>query len=174
MFAAGARVLEAGSDARFYHIVDSGVLAVFDPVAGPQRPIAFLRAGDLFSLDCGPAVAMGCVAVFPAVVIALERHLLDDAAREIPALAALLRATHAAELSRILEHTERRRRARASVQLGFKIASDAKRRFTACARAVERGSRAPGAGPATSSSLVSRTYRKPLARRHDDAGTCGI
>lgn len=141
---AGARVVEAGSEARFYHIVESGALAVLDPLGGPERPIGYLAAGDMFSLDCGTQVALTCVAIFPSVVIALERRRLEAAAREVPALADLIRDTHALELSRILECTQSRRRARTAQPHVWEVAAAAKSRFVACARAVERGSRTAG------------------------------
>ena len=83
-----ARILEAGSEARFYHFVESGAVAALDPFCGSERPVAFVGAGEMFSLDCGAQVGMTCVAVFPSVVIALDRRRLDEAARAIPALAA--------------------------------------------------------------------------------------
>jgi hypothetical protein len=93
---------------------------------------------------------------------------LDEAARSLPALAALIRDTHAAELSRILECTERRRRTRtAPRQVWFEMASAAKSRFTACARAVERGSRAGGSRSAASRRGPSGRYGMPLTSRQD-------
>jgi CRP-like cAMP-binding protein len=167
-FAAGARILEAGSEARFYHFVESGAVAALDPFCGSERPVAFVGAGEMFSLDCGAQVGMTCVAVFPSVVIALDRRRLDEAARAIPALAALIRDTHAAELSRILECTERRRRTRTTPrQVWFEMASAAKSRFTACARAVERGSRAGGSRSASARSGQSGRYGMPPASRRD-------
>jgi CRP-like cAMP-binding protein len=169
---AGARVVEAGNEARFYHIVESGALAVLDPLDGAERPVAFLAAGDMFSLDCGAEVALTCVALFPSVVIALDRRRLDAAAREVPALADLIRDTHAAELSRILECTQRRRRARTAEPHVWEVAAAAKKRFVACARAVERGSRMSGALRATGPHTRAGGFPIALADR-TGAGTYG-
>jgi hypothetical protein len=46
----GSAHLEAGSEARFYHVVETGALRR-SIRSGPGRPVAFVGAGEMFSLD---------------------------------------------------------------------------------------------------------------------------
>jgi len=97
-----ALLYQAGDAAQNYYLVESGMFGLFDPVKGKRRPVCFMRAGDLFSFNCGDQHALSCQAVVDSKVLSLDRAGIRRACSGDEDLARLLKSVHADELSAIL------------------------------------------------------------------------
>lgn len=98
----GQTLFDAGIVARDFYVVEQGVLLTQAADSSIHQP-RILSSGDVFILECGGTHFVSCEALTYAVVICLDRTLVERNAETNAAVARAIRSVHSAELHLILK-----------------------------------------------------------------------